>query len=724
MLKVLAPQPGPHAIATTHVRGRSRQVSHVALTRQASEERSTSRRRRFMLCAYDTIDEKQVPLDTHSLPLTTSAPACIKPVASRPTNPAVLRVTQPMFFASPSSSSSTTPSTSTSSSSHYYDSPPSPPRSLEDQVHVAYAQEDIHLAKILLLKLKGIEVTSDDDPRIAEVQDEDFDLCFVPPGGLLDAESEKTVLERQRRELQILEEKRREERLQQCGRIWEREKRRLRAERENELRRRRKKDEHEQRRRSQCDDVVDGFTHLRMPPQRSVVSFDHLTTLTSRSAPELTSSPFLYSFMPTTPSSPPRPRSQRQPYRPVLSVPFDDSQSIPFKDVLTSMDGPLFPPSQECINPRRTRQQVQLLDALLEAVNWERGERRRVKGKAKAEFGCAHDTGSPSSICSVCTATPSSSAFSPSSAPGGAASKPPDDGPLFISHTAARKPLVHTPPPLQRATSTSSVIVKQMSRFVKLAKGFQNAYMNAALFSVVASIDSYEDRYVGVGVSRGGVGGGIYHPPPSAIGDGRKQEAPVPRRKLRPAGYRVRSMDVALLVGTTSSSTAASTSVGAADTSIDIPLRVRYHPSSSEPSKPRTVLPNPLPYPIVFKPHQPVSRSPFRHLTDAYLMGDDSSYPPPSTSCHSRSRSCPYEYGSPVETISCRVRIIANPVHLRLKALQNVVWHRGVAWEGREKPDCSETSLGSGREKLLALAFDGVGRSSLSRDARVRRTIG
>ncbi|KAF8204281.1 hypothetical protein K438DRAFT_1964642 [Mycena galopus ATCC 62051] len=43
-----------------------------------------------------------------------------------------------------------------------------------------------HLAKILLLRLQGIEVTSDSDPRIAAVRDEDFDACFVPFGPLDD----------------------------------------------------------------------------------------------------------------------------------------------------------------------------------------------------------------------------------------------------------------------------------------------------------------------------------------------------------------------------------------------------------------------------------------------------------------------------------------------------------------------------------------------------------
>jgi hypothetical protein len=67
----------------------------------------------------------------------------------------------------------------------YYDSPPPPPQSIEDQLHVAYALDDIKLAKIILLKLKGITVTGDNDPLIDTVRDEDFDAYFVPAGGLV-----------------------------------------------------------------------------------------------------------------------------------------------------------------------------------------------------------------------------------------------------------------------------------------------------------------------------------------------------------------------------------------------------------------------------------------------------------------------------------------------------------------------------------------------------------
>lgn len=67
------------------------------------------------------------------------------------------------------------------------DNAPLPPRSLQDQMQEAYAAEDMHTARILFLRIKGIEVTGDDDPRIAEVRDEDFE--FVP-GGILELDEE------------------------------------------------------------------------------------------------------------------------------------------------------------------------------------------------------------------------------------------------------------------------------------------------------------------------------------------------------------------------------------------------------------------------------------------------------------------------------------------------------------------------------------------------------
>lgn len=105
---------------------------------------------------------------------------------------------------------------------------PPPPQSLEDQIQVAYALDNIRLAKILLLKLKGIHITDDSDPRIDQVRDEDFDMCFAPSGPLILDEADKRALqETQRRQRQWWHESQRAQRLRACEKLWEDEKDRL-----------------------------------------------------------------------------------------------------------------------------------------------------------------------------------------------------------------------------------------------------------------------------------------------------------------------------------------------------------------------------------------------------------------------------------------------------------------------------------------------------------------
>ena len=57
-----------------------------------------------------------------------------------------------------------------------------------------------------------------------------------------------------------------------------------------------------------------------------------------------------------------------------------------------------------------------------------------------------------------------------------------------------------------------------------------------------------------------------------------------------------------------------------------------------------------------------------------------------------------------------RLRPVSNPVTLRLKALQNVMYKRGAPWEGR----AHSGSLGCGRERLTGVAFEGLGGSRLA----------
>lgn len=362
-------------------RGRSRNVPTSARARQASEERYYSNLN--LSINHNITESESIHHSSHDPTTSSSSPDMITIASPVPVKAAY----PPAFISSPSPS----PPSSASMSPDYYDSPPSPPRSLEDQVHVAYALDDIHRAKILLLRLKGIEVTSDDDPRIAAVQDEDFDFCFVPNGRLLDDDDEKAVQELQARELARMEECRRMDRLRTCERKWEEEKKRLRDERIAVLKRRERKQKEEEERRRRIDEYErqraqeEEYRRIMAERERQrerersqergaerrvrsrtcndrKLSYVGLPRHTA-SAPPIAEQQFVYDFMlpiPTTTrpyrkpeSTPPLMHSSSSSSsslssssytRARLQLPiFDETRTIPFIDVFRSMQGPLFP---------------------------------------------------------------------------------------------------------------------------------------------------------------------------------------------------------------------------------------------------------------------------------------------------------------------------------------------------------------------------------------------
>ncbi|KAI0715070.1 hypothetical protein C8Q76DRAFT_568598, partial [Earliella scabrosa] len=296
----------------------------------------------------------------------------------------------------------------------YYDSPPSPPRSLQDQMHNAYALENMHLAKVLLLKLRGIEVNGDDDPRIAAVRDEDFSSSFVPEGGLtLVAEAEARVQEAERRAREEQKMREREARLRQCERVWENSMRRFKYERERIARakeeayrerrdaeRRERERERERARKAEAARAARG-SHLRIASgqTRQLLCYDSLRNADTR-FPKPTQSQqkeddnglFLYDIMPSPPSrplsiSPPCSRSPTD--RDSLTLPRAQrelalkhakslSRSVAFSDVLVAMQGPLFVEEEPARPYARCKpHQAELLAILLEPV-----ERVEEKGKA------------------------------------------------------------------------------------------------------------------------------------------------------------------------------------------------------------------------------------------------------------------------------------------------------------------------------------------------------
>ena len=725
-----------------HPRGRSRQVSDTALARQASEER------RFQ-----------------------------SPIPLKPEPP-------PSFMRSPSPS----PSSSASMSPDYHALPASPPLSLEDQVHVAYALEDIHLAKILLLRLKGIEVTSDDDPRIAAVQDEDFDFCFVPNGRLMDDRDEKAIKEMQTKELERLEERRRFDRLRNCERIWDDQKRRLREERlavfrqrerkwmeEEDRRREQPLQRHEERHRVQKAALAEKAAQRN---RARLVSYDNLPT-----APEKRlGQHFLYDFMiqPSRLSNTPSLSYSRPHLRGPI---FDDSRSIPFSTVLNSMQGPLFPvsngdlddtPSTSRSTSRTSqvgrRRKRQLLENLLVEIQWPEDDRRNRKGKEKA-----HQRSLPCPACSIASSptshlSPASSAsssisrtsswlsfagssqststdpFTPPASPAPSIPSPSKSAWFKSSLSSRPKSSITTssgrdsslrhscnshchltpvsssesPLPLNPTHSAPSIsydgrrrnpgttkaskegagLLVRVSRFVEIAKEFQQTYVNLAISN---SPERGSRRETG---SREKCGSG----------DVSSLNLSKHNGKLREPGYRVSQCDVTAFLNVSSPEAVSSSEAGPDTTTASIsqddtssPPPPRYiplrPPSSSNP--PRTILPDQLPYRRVFKPLPMPIRSPFRCHALSELHTTYPSVSDPSSFINTSSSYNLFLHHGP---LTWRIRSVENPVYLRLKALHHVIWKGGMVWQGRGR----DTALGGGRERVVGVAYDGVGRSSLS----------
>ncbi|KAJ7931564.1 hypothetical protein B0H13DRAFT_852298 [Mycena leptocephala] len=285
------------------------------------------------------------------------------------------------------------------------DRSPTPPRTLSDQVHIAYADDDIHLAKVLLLRLQGIEVTSDSDPRIAAVRDEDFDACFIPFGRLDDGRGEQAVPKHV-----PPPNVRRADALRAKERLWETEARRFTEERCRQAALKRRQSDHQRAVSMEQD-------RLRLIKQKEAAAAavdlrrrrikPTARTLNFALVPPVPQPPpkFTYDFPFTPRNIAPRtaaaPRRSPQPTEPEPET--REPNRVTFAQVLASMDGPLFPvlPCEQTLSTSadrsKARRQRALLDALLVAgVDIE----LTVKGKGRAIppprcTGCSPRAASP-----------------------------------------------------------------------------------------------------------------------------------------------------------------------------------------------------------------------------------------------------------------------------------------------------------------------------------------
>ena len=387
---------------------------------------------------------------------------------------------------------------------------------------------------------------------------------------------------------------------------------------------------------------------------------------------------------------------------------------VSFKAVSRSLRGPLFPgPDESEIREyqRCTLAQARLLDSLLEPVVWEEGERSSQVGRYKESAGTRnwlHGSPSLDPNCLACSVgsdstisrtnswasstsdeqTSSTNITSPSSSPSfGKVCLPPLIEDKVLRH---RQPIVHSCHPSRRtqrisialndsplclseadqlksevdstessATKAMSIKSKLVSRvrqsvvsFVDFASRVQQSYMRTVQFSVTMPDASMAAYYTS--------------------GDeqsAHKHKSKMNRRK--PEGSRASSNDVRRFAPQPES-------VPIRDLNFTSETNIPLGDLHGSPSSALTPNQTRVFTPVAFVPPSP--------LRPRY----------------------------PLIQPEWRLRPVANPCVLRLKALANVLGSAGIAWEGR----AHSGSLGCGRERLTGVAFEGLGGSRLAFESK------
>ena len=349
---------------------------------------------------------------------------------------------------------------------------------------------------------------------------------------------------------------------------------------------------------------------------------------------------------------------------------------------------------------RKTSVRTELLDSLLQVVEWQEGERRKAKGKevVRDQPTLKSPVTAPmSSVPSSLSVTSLSSSASPSrsgswltfgswrstatdiTTPDSPTSSPVSSQPClptvietqrefhprsaFVRISVEESPLCSpitsqhgapleddapcaTPPGSASENFPSLTIrgtlVKRVSRsvttIVEVAKGLQSAYLTATMFAAGSYLDSAT--------------------PPQPRGHLRCQW------QARREGYRALAIDVQKFTDCPPSIS-------------QISEPVHFIPLVSQPSGSAGLPKPPVPKNTVIIP------SPLRPRT-------------------------------PPAALAYRMRPVANPAVLRLRALQNLMCARGKEWEGRAR----DGGLGCGKERMVGIAFEGRGRSGLGCEVR------
>jgi len=606
---------------------------------------------------------------------------------------------------------------------------------------VAYAHDDIILAKMLLLQLKyGFEITSPTDPRIDSVKDEDFDEYFVPCGGLkLEEADARMVEEGNRKQEELCEAKKRLERLRACECIWEREKRRM---KEDKLRVVKKREE--EARRAEALRLEREETQKQRPRlQLTQALLDHQDPGPSmRHSDER---PFEYAFMQPTSITPPR-RAIISPKKKEVSLPSFSSRNVSFKDVVNSMHGPLFTPDpteqtdrRRSSNPspqshsRRRSARHELLDSLLKVVEWDDDERRRVKGKDIEQRARARK--SELTECAACSApaAPSASVSSRSSTAISRTSSWLSFG-SRVSSTASVSTVVTTPATSPISSWLKSATPPSLSTAYEKVTVTQPHSCSSKRLTTVSLADcplSLSDSESKTQVEDS-----------NAESDDALTFS-VRGRRSSTFGKRV-SLGVTSLVELAKGFQTVyinATLFSATSTSDSYVSRAQLRSRSTSRSPPRFGKKEDGRRTDIITTDRTLKSAGYRVLSsDVSVFTAPTSEsvatavevihfiplvsPFPSTSRvlmpanqppWSLLQPSPFRPRDPPPHLVYRMRPISNPVLLRLRALQNVLVERGKEWEGRGR----EGGLGYGKERVLGVAFEGRGRSGLGCELRV-----
>ena len=506
----------------------------------------------------------------------------------------------------------------------------------------------------------------------------------------------------QRKEIHRRRGQRRANKLAQCERAWDQSTVEYRQQRLS-VQQRRQATALSERRGLDAGDQDQHRPQVRLssPSALSLLSSKSLYDASPHSTP---SGPYSFEYpVPTGPSPPvdipsrsPRSSDLRREPPPALGL----SQSVSFRQVSTCMSGALFPIDDVAMDlggcKRQSRAHATLLEALLQPVTWERGERsdaRITRRNSLPSFGTWSSNATLCSACSSTSGSPSTSTLASSqssspfigvrqltistSNPAACASSARTRTTYCSTHSLTQVDLqecplffqepTHTGPdsppsdlqPKPRSRFASRLVRKighSVSAFIDVAAQFHASYMRTAAFIVPFEDDLLEDETAPPPW-------GAKSPTVAKVNIGSKAKAYLP---FDPTYPRAKISEAAGFIRASAWS--------GEEEEVDLGEEEHYTlVQLLSPSERR----NPSPY----------SNSLLSmHTTPSPL----------------RPREAP-------AVLKYRIRPIANPVLLRLKALQNVCAGEGVEWEGRAR----EGALGFGCDRLHGVAFDGIGRSRL-----------